>query len=160
MTRCRECRKVNLFESRRRDDNKDSHCSFKKERRSWTLHRRKKKETMLIDHEFYVNVDVILAIIRLKFKMFKEFAKHHEFIKRILKKKVKKKKKLFISKILRSNKWKEVTIKKKNDIQDHVMTKISSKNIRKAKKIRKKWKSVRVSFLTKKKLRLSKKSRR
>ncbi len=63
----------------------------------------KKKEKMLIDHEFYVNVDVILATIRSKFKMFKQFVKHHEFIKRILKKK-KKKKKLFISKILRSNK--------------------------------------------------------
>ncbi len=64
----------------------------------------KKKKTMLIDHEFYVNVDVILATTRSKSKMFKKFAKHHKFIKRILKKKVKKKKKLFISKILRSNK--------------------------------------------------------
>ncbi len=64
----------------------------------------KKKETMLIDHEFYVNVDVILATTRSKFKMFKKSAKHHEFIKRILKKKIKKKKKLLISKILRSRK--------------------------------------------------------
>jgi hypothetical protein len=51
----------------------------------------KKKETMLIDHEFYVNVDVIFATIRSKSKMFKKFAKHHEFIKRILKRKKKKK---------------------------------------------------------------------
>ncbi len=94
----------------------------------------KKKETMLIDREFYVNVDVILATIWSKFKMFKKFVKYHEFIKRILKKKVKEKKKLFISKILRSSKWKKVTMKKKNDIQNRVMTKISSKNIRKAKK--------------------------
>jgi hypothetical protein len=64
----------------------------------------KKKETMLIDHEFYVNVDVILATTRSKFKVFKKFVKHHEFIRRILKKKVKKKKKLLISKILRSKK--------------------------------------------------------
>ncbi len=31
----------------------------------------KKKKTMLIDHEFYVNVDVILATIRSKFKCLK-----------------------------------------------------------------------------------------
>jgi hypothetical protein len=64
----------------------------------------KEKKSMLINHEFYVNVDVIFTTIRSKFEMFKEFVKHHEFIKRILKKKIKKKKKLFISKILRSNK--------------------------------------------------------
>ncbi len=52
----------------------------------------KKKETMLINHEFYVNVDVIFVTIRLKFKMFKKFVKHHELIKRILKKKEKKRK--------------------------------------------------------------------
>jgi hypothetical protein len=64
----------------------------------------KKKETVLMNHEFYVNVDVILATIRSEFKMFRKFAKHHEFIKRILKKKVKKEKKLLISKVLQSNK--------------------------------------------------------
>jgi hypothetical protein len=64
----------------------------------------KKKEAMLIDHEFYVNVDVIFATIRSKSKMFKKSAKHYEIIKRILKRKIKKKKKLFISKVLRSNK--------------------------------------------------------
>jgi hypothetical protein len=94
----------------------------------------KKKKTMLIDHEFYVNVDVIFATVRSKSKVFKKFAKHHEFIKRILKRKVKKKKKLLISKILRSSKWKEATMKKKNDIQNRVMTKISSEDIRKAEK--------------------------
>ncbi len=64
----------------------------------------KKKKTMLIDHELYVNVNVILATARSKFKMFKKSAKHHEFIRRILKRKVKKKKKLLISKTLRSKK--------------------------------------------------------
>jgi hypothetical protein len=64
----------------------------------------KKKKAMLKNHEFYVNVDVILATIRSKFKMSRKFVKHHEFIRRILKKTVKKEKKLFISKILRSNK--------------------------------------------------------
>ncbi len=64
----------------------------------------KEKKAMLMNHEFYVNVDVIFATIRLKFKMFRKFVKHHKFIKRILKRKMKKEKKLFISKILRSNK--------------------------------------------------------
>jgi hypothetical protein len=45
-----------------------------------------------------------------------KFAKRHEFIKRILKKKIEKEKKLFISKILRSEKWKETTMKKENDV--------------------------------------------
>jgi hypothetical protein len=64
----------------------------------------KKKETMLMNHELYVNVDVIFATIRSKFKMSRKFVKHHEFIRRILKKKMKKEKKLLISKILRSDK--------------------------------------------------------
>ncbi len=97
-----------------------------------------KKEIVLINHEFYVNVDVIFAIIRSKSKMFRKFAKHHEFIKRILKRKVEKEKKLFISKILRSEKWKEATVKKENDVRDRVMTKVSQENIQKAKKDSKK----------------------
>jgi hypothetical protein len=52
----------------------------------------KEKKTVLMNHEFYVNVDVIFATIRSKFKMSRKFVKHHEFIKRILKKKIKKKK--------------------------------------------------------------------
>jgi hypothetical protein len=72
-----------------------------------------KKEIVLINHESYVNVDVILATIRSKFKMSRKSAKHHEFIRRILKRKVEKEKKLFISKILRSEKWKKITMKKK-----------------------------------------------
>jgi hypothetical protein len=52
----------------------------------------KKKEIVLVNHEFYANVDVILIAARSKFKIFKKSAKHHEFIKRILKKKVEKKK--------------------------------------------------------------------
>jgi hypothetical protein len=38
----------------------------------------KEKETVLIDHELYVNVDVILATIRSESKMFRKSAKHHE----------------------------------------------------------------------------------
>jgi hypothetical protein len=76
----------------------------------------KKKEAMLMNHEFYVSVNVILATTRSKFKMSRKFAKHHEFIKRILKRKMKKEKKLFNSKILRSNKWKKIIVKKKNDV--------------------------------------------
>jgi hypothetical protein len=64
----------------------------------------KKKETVLMNHELYVNVDVIFATVRSKFKMSRKSAKHHEFIRRILKRKVKKEKKLLISKVLRSNK--------------------------------------------------------
>jgi hypothetical protein len=52
----------------------------------------KKKEIVLVNHEFYANVDVILIAARSEFKVFKKFAKHHEFIKRILKRKIKKKK--------------------------------------------------------------------
>ncbi len=57
-----------------------------------------------MNHEFYVNVDVIFATTRSEFKMSRKFAKHHEFIRRILKRKVEKEKKLFTSKILRSEK--------------------------------------------------------
>jgi hypothetical protein len=64
----------------------------------------KKKKAILVNHEFYANVNVILIATRSKFKIFKKFVKHHEFIRRILKRKVKKKEKLFISKILRSKK--------------------------------------------------------
>jgi hypothetical protein len=64
----------------------------------------KEKKAVLVNHELYVNVDVIFATIRSEFKMFRKSVKHHEFIRRILKRKVKKEKKLFTSKILRSNK--------------------------------------------------------
>jgi hypothetical protein len=64
----------------------------------------KKKEIVFVNHEFYASVDVILIAARSKFKVFKKFVKHHEFIKRILKRKVEKEKKLLISKILRSKK--------------------------------------------------------
>ncbi len=64
----------------------------------------KKKKVVFVNHEFYANVNVILIAARSKFKVFKKFVKHHEFIKRILKKKRKKKEKLFISKMLRSKK--------------------------------------------------------
>ncbi len=46
-----------------------------------------KKEIILMNHELYVNVDVIFATIQSKIKMSRKFAKHHEFIRRILKKK-------------------------------------------------------------------------
>jgi hypothetical protein len=61
----------------------------------------KKKEIVLVNHELYANVDVILTAARSKSKIFKKLAKHHEFIKRSLKRKMKKEEKLFISKILR-----------------------------------------------------------
>jgi hypothetical protein len=64
----------------------------------------KKKEAVLVSHELYANVDVILIAARSESKIFKKLAKHHEFIRRILKKKIKKEKKLLISKILRSKK--------------------------------------------------------
>jgi hypothetical protein len=64
----------------------------------------KEKKAMLMNHESYVNVDVILATARSESKMSRKSAKHHESIRRILKRKVKKEKKLFTSKILRSNK--------------------------------------------------------
>jgi hypothetical protein len=64
----------------------------------------KKKKAILVNHEFYASVNVILIAARSKFKIFKKFVKHHESIKRILKRKIKKEEKLFISKILRSKK--------------------------------------------------------
>jgi hypothetical protein len=66
--------------------------------------------------------------------MFRKSAKHHEFIRRILKKKVKKEKKLLISKILRSNKRKKITMKKENDVRNRVMKEIFQKNVQKKKK--------------------------
>ncbi len=94
----------------------------------------KKKEIILVNHEFYANVNVILTAARSKFKIFKKFAKHHEFIKRILKRKIKKEKKLFISKMLRSKKWKKITMKKENDVQDRVMKKVFQKNVQEEEK--------------------------
>ncbi len=44
-----------------------------------------------MNHEFYINVDVIFTTTQLKIKMFRKFIKYHEFIKRILKKKSRKK---------------------------------------------------------------------
>ncbi len=64
----------------------------------------KKKKVVLVNHEFYASVDVILTAARSKSKVFKKSAKHHESIRRILKRKVKKEEKLLISKILRSKK--------------------------------------------------------
>jgi predicted homoserine dehydrogenase-like protein len=64
----------------------------------------KKKEVVLVNHELYASVDVILIAARSKSKVSKESAKHHESIRRILKRKVEKEEKLFISKILRSRK--------------------------------------------------------
>ncbi len=64
----------------------------------------KKKKIVLVNHEFYASVNVILIAARSEFKISKKFVKHHESIKRILKRKIKKEEKLFISKILRSRK--------------------------------------------------------
>ncbi len=89
----------------------------------------KEKKAVLMNHELYVNVDVIFATARSKFKMSRKFAKHHEFIRRILKRKMKKEKKLFISKILRSSKWKKITMKKKNDVRNRVMKETFQKNV-------------------------------
>ncbi len=94
----------------------------------------KKKEAMLMNHEFYVSVDVILATVWSKFKMSRKSVKHHESIRRILKKKVKKEKKLLISKILRSNKWKETTVKKEDDVRNRIMKKIFQKDVQEKKK--------------------------
>ncbi len=94
----------------------------------------KKKKAVLMNHELYVSVDVILATARSEFKVFRKFAKHHEFIRRILKRKVKKEKKLLISKILRSSKWKETTMKKKDDVRDRVMKEVFQKDVQKREK--------------------------
>ncbi len=94
----------------------------------------KKKKAILVNHEFYASVNVILIAARSKFKIFKKFVKHHESIKRILKRKIKKEEKLFISKILRSKKWKNTTMKKKNDVRNRVMKEIFQKDVQKKKK--------------------------
>ncbi len=94
----------------------------------------KKKKIVLVNHEFYASVDVILTAARSEIKVFKKFAKHHEFIRRILKRKVEKEEKLFISKILRSRKWKKITMKKENDVRDRVIKEISQKDVQKRKK--------------------------
>ncbi len=120
----------------------------------------KKKKIVLMNHEFYVNVDVIFATIRSKFKMSRKFAKHHEFIRRILKRKIEKKKKLLISKILRSKKWKEITIKKENDVRNRVMTEISQENIQKTKKNSEKVKKRSRFVFDKKKVKIIKKNKK
>jgi hypothetical protein len=51
-----------------------------------------------------------------------------------LKKKIKKKEKLLISKILRSKKWKKTTMKKENDVRNRVMKEAFQKNVQKKKK--------------------------
>ncbi len=117
----------------------------------------KEKKAMLMNHEFYVNVNVILATIRSEFKMFQKFVKHHENIKRILKKKMKKKKKFFISKTLRSSNWKEITVKKKNDVQNRIMKEISQKNIQKKNKNSKEMKKRSRFVFNKEKVKLIKK---
>jgi hypothetical protein len=94
----------------------------------------KKKEVVLVNHELYANVDVILTAARSESKIFKKFVKHHEFIRRILKRKIKKEKKLFISKILRSKKWKKITMKKENDVRNRVMKEVFQKNVQKKEK--------------------------
>ncbi len=107
----------------------------------------KKKKIVLVNHEFYANVDVILIAARSKFKVFKKFVKHHEFIKRILKRKIKKEEKLFISKILRSKKWKKTTVKEENDVRDRVMKEVFQKDVQeKEKKFEKKRKRSRFVF--------------
>ncbi len=120
--------KINLFESRRRNFDRSSYDSLEKKREDWVLYWRKKKKAIFVNHEFYANVDVILIAARSEFKVFKKFVKHHEFIKRILKRKIKKKEKLFTFKILRSEKWKKATMKEENDVRDRVMKEISQKN--------------------------------
>jgi hypothetical protein len=117
----------------------------------------KKKKAMLMHHEFYVNVDVILATARSKFKMFRKFVKYHEFIKRILKRKVKKEKKLLISKTLRSNKRKKIIVKKENDLQNRIMKEVSQKNIQKTDKNAKKMKKRSRFVFDKKKIKIIKK---
>ncbi len=95
----------------------------------------KKKEVVFVNHEFYANVDVILIATRSKSKVFKKLAKHHEFIRRILKKKVKKEEKLFFSKILRSKKWKKATMKEKNDVRNRVVKEIFQKDEKNSKDV-------------------------
>ncbi len=121
---------------------------------------KKKKEAIFVNHEFYANVDIILIAARSEFKISRKLVKHHEFIKRILRRKMKKKEKLFISKILRSRKWKNIIMKKENDVQNQVMKKISQKNVQKKKKSSKRRKNVRDSFSTKKKVKSSKWSKK
>ncbi len=107
----------------------------------------KKKEVVLVNHELYASVDVILIAARSKSKVSKESAKHHESIRRILKRKVEKEEKLFISKILRSRKWKKTTMKKKNDVRNRVMKEVSQKNVQKReKKLEKKRERSRFAF--------------
>ncbi len=107
----------------------------------------KKKEIVLVNHEFYANVDVILTAARSESKVSKKSVKHHELIKRILKKKIEKEEKLLISKILRSKKWKKTTVKKENDVRDRIMKEVSQKNVqKKEKKFEKKRKRSRFVF--------------
>jgi hypothetical protein len=77
-------REINLFKSRRRSFDRSSYDSFEKEREDWVFYWREKKKAILVNHEFYANVDVILTATRSEFKIFNKFVKHHEFIKRIV----------------------------------------------------------------------------
>jgi hypothetical protein len=53
-------KKVNLFELRRRDYDKNSYCSFKEKRKSFFIDKKKKK-TMLMNHKFYININIIFT---------------------------------------------------------------------------------------------------
>jgi hypothetical protein len=112
----------------------------------------KKKKIVFINHEFYVNVDVILIATRFEFKLFKKFAKHHEFIKRILKRKIKKRKVVHFQKYCDRKNKKKLQWRKKTTCEIELWKKSFKKTCKKKKKSSKEKKNVRDSFSTKKKI--------
>ncbi len=112
----------------------------------------KKEKVVLVNHEFYANVDVILIVARSKFKVFKKFAKHHEFIKRILKRKKKKEKKIVHFKNIAIEKVKEdYNEEKKRRAKSSYERNFLKKRAKERKKVREEKKTFAICFRQRKK---------
>ncbi len=135
-------RKVNLFKSRRRNFDRSSYDSLEKNAKIEFFIDEKKKKVVLVNHEFYANVDVILTATRSKFKVFKKLVKHHEFIKRILKKKIKKKKNCLCYRFCDQKNEKKLRWKKKRCSKSNYERNFSEKR----KKFEKRWKTFALRF--------------
>jgi hypothetical protein len=85
-------------------------------------------EVVLVNHVFITFVNVILATTRNEFKSNSKVNKHHESIKRILKRKIEKEEKLSTAKTVRQENWKkaqEENASTDKNIKDAKMTKVS-----------------------------------
>jgi hypothetical protein len=96
-----------------------------------------KKKIVFVNHEFYANVNIIFIVTRLKFKIFKKFVKYHEFIKRILKRKWKKKKNCSFQRFGDQKNEKKLRWKKKTMFEIELWKKFFRKTKKKSKNVEK-----------------------